>query len=284
MFSQELENLIQATLEDGKLEQYEKDALVKRAQAEGVDLTELEIYIQSILQRRQRELNEKKNAELSHKVQAAEEKKAEELKALGYKECPKCHRQVAPLTLVCECGFEFTNAKSMSSIQQLSNKIAEIEGSPLKNTKENTPEYKAEIKQRNRQIINLIQLHPVPNTKEDIVDFLALAAPNARRRGGLTGTKKGRMMLTGIIAAGAALICLMIGGKHSGVIIMWVVLIGLTAIMVIGQTDDDTTRYNDRAIIWRAKFDQVLMKGRSLRADAEFRQTLDYYENMINQK
>lgn len=31
MFSQELENLIQATLEDGMLEDYEKAALVKRA-------------------------------------------------------------------------------------------------------------------------------------------------------------------------------------------------------------------------------------------------------------
>lgn len=47
MFSKELENLIQATLEDGVLEDYEKAALVKRATAEGVDLTELEIYINS---------------------------------------------------------------------------------------------------------------------------------------------------------------------------------------------------------------------------------------------
>lgn len=45
MFSKELENLIQATLEDGILEDYEKAALVKRAEAEGVDLAELEIYI-----------------------------------------------------------------------------------------------------------------------------------------------------------------------------------------------------------------------------------------------
>ncbi|MGM9734391.1 MAG: hypothetical protein ACI3YT_09790, partial [Prevotella sp.] len=63
MFSKELENLINASLEDGVLEEYEKAAIVKRAQAEGVDLTELEIYINSILQRRKRELNEKKEEE-----------------------------------------------------------------------------------------------------------------------------------------------------------------------------------------------------------------------------
>lgn len=60
MFSKELESLIQATLEDGKLEDYEKAVLVKRAQAEGVDLAELEIYINSILQRREHEANQKK--------------------------------------------------------------------------------------------------------------------------------------------------------------------------------------------------------------------------------
>ena len=43
MFSKELENLIQATLEDGILEENEKAALVKRAQAEGVDLAALGI-------------------------------------------------------------------------------------------------------------------------------------------------------------------------------------------------------------------------------------------------
>lgn len=53
MFSKDLEDLIQATLEDGVLEDFEKAALIKRAQAEGVDLAELEIYINSILQKRQ---------------------------------------------------------------------------------------------------------------------------------------------------------------------------------------------------------------------------------------
>ena len=33
---------------------------------------------------------------------------------------------------------------------------------------------------------------------------------------------------------------------------------------------------------WRAKFDQVLMKGRSMRGDAEFQSQLDYYENLLN--
>ena len=62
MFSIELENLIQATLEDGVLEENGKAALVRRAEREGVDLAELEIYINSLLQNRARELESQKSA------------------------------------------------------------------------------------------------------------------------------------------------------------------------------------------------------------------------------
>lgn len=32
---------------------------------------------------------------------------------------------------------------------------------------------------------------------------------------------------------------------------------------------------------WREKFEQVMLKGRSLRGDAEFTQQLDYYESLL---
>lgn len=70
MFSKEMENLIQATLEDGVLEENEKAALIKRAQKEGVDLDELEIYINSLLQKRQRELNIKNKEAKEAQAQA----------------------------------------------------------------------------------------------------------------------------------------------------------------------------------------------------------------------
>ena len=34
---------------------------------------------------------------------------------------------------------------------------------------------------------------------------------------------------------------------------------------------------------WREKFEQVLLKGRSLRGDAEFTQQLDYYESLLEE-
>ena len=36
------------------------------------------------------------------------------------------------------------------------------------------------------------------------------------------------------------------------------------------------------AAAWQDKFEQVMLKARSLRADAEFTQQLDYYENLLN--
>lgn len=269
MFSKELENLIQATLEDGVLEEYEKAALVKRAQNEGVDITELEIYINSLLQRRSRELeNEKKT-----KREQAEKEKRE---AFGRK-CPNCGAQVPPLMIKCECGYEFTTQKHVSSVQILSDKIQEINSEPL--PKEDTDK-DDELKRRNSQIIDIISVFPVPNTKEDIIEFLSLAAPNSKLKGGLWGTIFGRIKILTVIAVIGFILSLIFGGGAAtgAVVMMAIVVYGGAACILI---DKDTIRHNKRAEAWKAKFSQVLMKGRSLRGDIEFQKQLDYYENNI---
>ena len=63
MFSERLENLIKAALQDGVLTDQEKASIVKRAQAEGEDIDEVEIYIQSLMQKRQQELSQKNKEE-----------------------------------------------------------------------------------------------------------------------------------------------------------------------------------------------------------------------------
>lgn len=49
MFSKELEDLIKASMQDGVLSEQEKRTIQNRAKAEGVNVDELEIYIQSLL-------------------------------------------------------------------------------------------------------------------------------------------------------------------------------------------------------------------------------------------
>ena len=269
MFSPELENLIQATLEDGILEVKEQAALIKRAQAEGVDIAELEIYINSILQKRKREADKEKNAKME---QIAQKKK----KAL--RTCPNCGASLPVMAISCpKCGFELSDQKAVSSVQTLADKIQKI-SIGLRDVKAYDENGKDIIYQ---DIINTISMFPVPNTKQDIIEFLTLSCAKAKYKGGLWGTMGGRIQLLAIIAIVIALVGLIIGGElwEIGVaefgILVWCLIYFLL-------TSKDIIRYNKVAAAWQDKFEQVMLKARSLRADAEFTQQLDYFENLFN--
>ena len=265
--TKELEDLIKATLEDGILEDYEKEALVKRAQKEGMDLVELEIYINAELQKRKRELKEKNEA-----LDAQYEKEKKE--AIG-PVCPKCGKQVPPLTLKCECGYEFTKGKAASSVKLL---IEEIE--KIKNTNNENKE---------QEILDAITLFPVPNTKEDIVEFLALSAPNAKKKGGfLWGTLLGRVIIFLIIMVPIVAYVIMntdeknsIGNAVENNLLDVALFVATPLGIALAYVDKASLDWNKKAEIWRNKFDQVLMKGRSLMGDPDFQRQLDYYENKV---
>ena len=276
MFSKELENLINATLEDGVLEEYEKAALVKRAQAEGVDLTELEIYINSILQRRKKERTKAEEA----RQEIIDKKKKE---AYG-RVCPNCGKQVNSMTLKCDCGYEFTNNAVRSSVQILADKIEKITNrySDIKDDNKRDDV-------RTKEIVDAITIYPVPNTKEDIIEFCAMAISNSKTRGGLWGTTLGRIKIfaaIAVIGAIVAFICVIFSGEDAedalGSSGGFIVFTGIIGLLFSFEIDQDTIRSNKIANAWRAKFEQVLIKGRSLRGDAEFTRQLDYFESLVN--
>ena len=272
MFSKELENLINATLEDGVLEEYEKAALVKRAQAEGVDLTELEIYINSILQRRKRERTKAEEA----RQEIIDKKKKE---AYG-RVCPNCGKQVNSMTLKCDCGYEFTNNAVRSSVQILADKIEKI-----KNRYSDIKDDNKRDDVRTKEIVDAITIYPVPNTKEDIIEFCAMAISNSKTRGGLWGTALGRIKILAVIAVIGAIIAYIIVDDPEAKTMAPVAVILCTAFyggMAFIFIDQDTIRSNKIANALRAKFEQVLIKGRSLRGDAEFTRQLDYFESLVN--
>ena len=272
MFSKELENLINATLEDGVLEEYEKAALVKRAQAEGVDLTELEIYINSILQRRKKERTKAEEA----RQEIIDKKKKE---AYG-RVCPNCGKQVNSMTLKCDCGYEFTNNAVRSSVQILADKIEKI-----KNRYSDIKDDNKRDDVRTKEIVDAITIYPVPNTKEDIIEFCAMAISNSKTRGGLWGTTLGRIKILAAIAViGSILAYIIVDDPEMKGLAVFDILF-LTAFLggiACASIDQDTIRSNKIANAWRAKFEQVLIKGRSLRGDAEFTRQLDYFESLVN--
>ena len=284
MFSKHLEDLIQATLQDGILEDYEKEALLKAAKAEGVDPNELQIYINSILQKRSQENKAKKDREDMILER-------ERIAAKG-KVCPNCGRQVPPLTLKCVCGYEFTDQKSASSVKELSDKINALRAKDLNvdggflGLDKTRNEEKAKAK-REEDIRELIHMYPVPNTKEDIIEFLAMAAPNSQKKGGILGSIGGRtitLLLTLVILSAICYLVIPNGiavDVTIGVILFLALCLGP---LVISNVDKDTLKWNKDAVVWRAKFKQVLMKGRSLQGDPDFQRQLDYYENVVNEK
>ena len=96
-----------------------------------------------------------------------------------------------------------------------------------------------------------------------------------------------------MVAAIVFLICFIIGlflpGKDDlgGMLLVGAMLVFLIAGyggFACFLSDQDTIRHNQIASAWRDKFEQVVIKGRSLRGDPEFTQQLDYYENLLNKK
>lgn len=115
MFSKELENLIEATLADGILEDHEKAALMKRAQKEGVDLDELEIYIQSIMQKRIQD----------QKIQMDKETATHEKERRG-NVCPHCGTPIPPMTKLCPNCHQAVNTNETSGDKELFELIDKI--------------------------------------------------------------------------------------------------------------------------------------------------------------
>lgn len=251
--------MIQATLEDGVLEDYERAALVKRATAEGVDLTELEIYINSILQKRKKEHDLAENG----KQEKIDQKKKEEFGRV----CPNCGRQIPPMTVKCVCGYEITTpSNSVSSVQILSKKLSEITltESEEKEIEEADPAEKKGLREKfiADKKIDIISTFPVPNTKEDIIEFLALSVAGANKRLGFLDIKINCYKMVAI----------------AGIIIPFFGWL-LGAIFIMSKSFAEEKMKN----AWREKFDQVMSKGRSLRGDAEFTQQLDYYESILEE-
>ena len=319
MFSERLEKLIQSCLQDGILTDQEKTAIIKRAKAEGEDIDEIEIYIDSLLQKRQKELNNNSasnkkvsfsgkeelkrlieiamtdgiitskertvifnkaaalgidtaeveiylDAEIQRAEQAADAAKRDKIG----KVCPQCGKQVPPLTLKCECGYEFTNQKQVSSVQIFAEKIEKIQNQKISGSDELLDfDYTKAFKEQQNKIISVIQLFPVPNTKEDIIEFLALSIPNAKMKKGFANSRLGRALPNTIL----------------GILLIPIVWGLILLINTWGKIEKDpVVAHNRMAEVWRAKCEQVLIKGRSLRGDPEFTQQLDYYENMLNKE
>jgi hypothetical protein len=157
MFSPELEKLIEITLADGVLTDQEKSVLIKRAQAEGVDIDQLDVYIQYLMQQRKEE-----------EMKQAEARRANETMG-DVKRCPNCGAVYVPGSLVCACGHIFDVTVQSKAYEKFTEEVqkkidnmntgmmAQMMGGAL---------------QAVQAVQQFISNYPVPTNRIDLLEFL----------------------------------------------------------------------------------------------------------------
>ncbi|MBR4238832.1 MAG: zinc ribbon domain-containing protein [Prevotella sp.] len=90
----------------------------------------------------------------------------------GKRKCPKCGTEVDEFVARCPtCGYEFRDQKAMSVVQKLYDELQEVERRSI-----------TRVEQR-AQKTRILQSFQVPDNRNELVEFLAMAVPNAKKRG-----------------------------------------------------------------------------------------------------
>ena len=185
MYNEQLEKLIEMALMDGELTEKEKQVLFKKAEAMGVDLDEFEMVLEAKLYEKTQAMNQETEAKAAPKSD----------KFGDVKKCPACGAMVQSFQSKCpDCGHDYSNIESNASIQKLFKMLDDVESG--RKDDEGMDPLKAfggamakgfgmggvgdKINNRKKEIIKNF---PIPTTKDDILEFLSLAIPNARKQG-----------------------------------------------------------------------------------------------------
>lgn len=184
MFSKEMEALIEATLQDGVLTDQEKAVLVKRAQKEGIDVDELDVYIQSLLQKRHQAQAE---------ADAVEDRKS---KVGDVKKCPICGGIIEPGFVVCpHCGNALNVNEVSTTLESLSKKLLEAD----KTLQYNLEHVRGVFKDDRRndlkietcaQKVTIITSTVPKNDRADLLEVLAFSKSKADKNAPKKGCKK----------------------------------------------------------------------------------------------
>lgn len=175
----ELEKIVDSVLANGELTDRSRELLMKKAEQLGVDLLDFELELES-------KIAQKKSVQSTPPITSKSSQKIN--KEGDLKKCPSCGAPVPSFTTICEdCGHEFRNTKSSDAVNEffkLFNKIPLEEKSDDGKTGFWTADMKAEIKRKSisDKQVSLISSFPVPNSKEDILEFLALSLPHSTKK------------------------------------------------------------------------------------------------------
>ena len=151
--NQEIEQLIELALADGQLTEKERTVIINKAKSLGIVQDEVEMIIEGKL----------------HQLEAARIRPNKE-KIGNIKTCPACGASIKSMKMSCDdCGHEFTNIEATKSVVSLLNRINALQRN--QNEKENV------FNQRKAEVINNTA---IPNSKEDLIEFLTICSSQSR--------------------------------------------------------------------------------------------------------
>ena len=166
-----MDKLIDMALADGELTEKEKQVLFKKAESMGIDLDEFEMVLDARLYEKQKSMQAPNPIPIGGAAPKSN-------KYGDVKKCPSCGSMIESFTTRCpDCGYEFRNLQAVSSISALFEKLESLDaqkgGGFFSVFKD------ASITEKKIQIIKTF---PIPNTKEDLLEFLTMAAPLGKKK------------------------------------------------------------------------------------------------------
>lgn len=183
MYSEELEELIEAILADEEITEKERRVLHKRAIAEGVDPDEIDIIIEGRLTKRKKESRMSQTPPpLPESVPSSTASKSN--KHGEIRKCPHCGAIVVAAEVKCrECGYDFIGIKANSTRERLFEIIEEIKRRHVNKKKPSFFSLAMDFeKSEDDEIADAIKNIPVPATREDLLEFLTFLEPLANVR------------------------------------------------------------------------------------------------------
>ncbi len=183
MYNEKIENLINLALADGELTEKEKQILFKNAESEGLDLDEFEMVLDAKLFEKQQTLKAATEAVAAPKSD----------KFGDVKKCPACGAIAQSFQTKCsDCEHEFSNIGANVSIGKLFEMLNACENDRKESSNSITGAFGSlmaqglgqgdKVTEKKKSIISGF---PIPNTKDDILEFLSIAIPNAKQKGNM---------------------------------------------------------------------------------------------------
>lgn len=197
MYSEKLEGLIDAILADGVITDKEMAILRKRAEAEGEDPDEVEIVVEGRLAKMNSAppmpvaggtpvpapaspagANTFGTPVAPPPVPGLQSPKPKNDKYGEVRKCPACGAIVEAGTVRCvECDYTFVGIEAVSSVQRFSEILQRIEAESDGPTGIFGQFASALGDKRTRRLKTAIATFPIPNSKEDLIEFLLFLKP-----------------------------------------------------------------------------------------------------------